>query len=111
MTEENKEEILELSSEQLEEMLGNSDSYQLPPIEIGFEDYDEKEFKRGLNDASYLAGYITALFNAGISEAFVLDYLLNQETIKHNLDVAKLNKETSIEVSKNQKAVQEQYQL
>jgi regulator of PEP synthase PpsR (kinase-PPPase family) len=53
----------------------------------------------------------TAEFVSRASEAFVLDYLLNQEAIKHNLEVAKLNKETSIEVSKNQKITADKYEL
>jgi hypothetical protein len=109
--EEKKEEILEIDADQLQELMNNADIDKLPPIEIGFEDYDVKEFERGLHDTSYLAGCVTALLNAGVSESFVLDYLLNKETIKHNLETARINKEMNIEMSKNQKASQEKYEL
>jgi hypothetical protein len=109
---EKKEEILELNADQLEELLNNSDiDDKLPPIEIDFDDYDIDEFQRGLNDASYLAGKVTALLNCGLSEGFILDYLLNQETIKHNLETARINKDMNVEMSKNQKATQEKYEL
>ena len=112
MEEQNKDEILELNEEQLESLLGGvTDIDKLPPIEIGFEDYDVDEFDRGIKDTSYTVGVITALFNAGLSESSVLDYLLSTETIKHNIEVAKLNKETNIEISKNHKATQEKYEL
>jgi hypothetical protein len=109
--EEKKEQILEIDADQLEELMSASDIDKLPPIEIDFEDYDIKEFQRGIHETSYVCGQITALFNAGLSESSVLDYLLSTQTIKHNIDVAKLNKETNIEVSKNQKASQEKYEL
>jgi hypothetical protein len=109
--EEKKEEILELDADQLEELLNNSDMDKLPPIKIDFEDYDVKEFQRGIHEISYVCGQITALFNAGLSESSVLDYLLSTQTIKHNIDVAKINKEMNVEMSKNQKATQEKYEL
>jgi len=113
MTEQNKEEqILELDPEQLEEYLsGSPDSDKLPPIEIPFEFYDDSEFYKGIKDASYLSGHITALLNAGLTEGFVLDYLLNQMNVKHNLEVAKINANMNIEMSKHAKATQEKYEL
>lgn len=110
MSEQNKEEILEIGSEELQELLGASDD-KLPPIEIPMEWYDTDEFHKGIHEGSYLAGYITSLLNVGVSESFVLDLLMNKETIKHNIEVAKINKEMNIEMSKNQKATQEKYEL
>jgi hypothetical protein len=111
MEEQNKDEILELNEEQLELLGGVTDTDKLPPFEIEFEQYDVDEFDRGIKETSYVCGKITALFNAGFSEGSVLDYLLSTETIKHNLEIAKINKETNIEMSKNQKAAQEKYEL
>jgi hypothetical protein len=108
MSEQNKEEILDIEG-QIEDLLSGID--KLPPFEIELEQYDLEGFDKGIKDTSYTVGVITALFNAGFSESSVLDYLLSTETIKHNLEVAKINKETSIEMSKNQKAAQEKYEL
>lgn len=109
MSEETKEQIFELDENQLQEMLGGSD--KLPPIEIPFEFYNDEEFYRGISETSYLSGVITAMLNAGVSESFVLDYLLNKENITHNIEVAKINKEMNIEMSKSQKATQEKFEL
>jgi hypothetical protein len=109
MEEQAKEQILELDAEQLEELMSGSD--KLPPIEIPFEFYDDKQFYQGIKDTSHIAGVITALLNTGVSESFVLDYLLSKDTIAHNIKVAEINKETNIEVAKNAKLAQEKYEL
>jgi hypothetical protein len=109
MEEQAKEQILELDAEQLEEYLSGSD--KLPPIEIPFEFYDDKQFYQGIKDTSHIAGVITALLNTGVSESFVLDYLLSKDTIAHNIEVAKINKDTNVEVAKYAKLKQEQYEL
>ena len=112
MEEQNKDEILELNEEQLESLLGGvADIDKLPPIEIELDQYDLEEFQRGINETSYIAGVVTALLNAGVTEGFALDYILNKETIKHNLETSKINKEMNIEMSKNHKATQEKYEL
>lgn len=110
MTEENKDQVVEVDADQLQELLGGSDD-RLPPIEIPFEFYDADEFHRGLKETSYAAGVITAMLNAGVTEGFVLDYLLNKETIKHNIESAKLNKEMNIEIAKHTRAAQEKQEL
>ena len=111
MTEQKKEEILELDSEQLEEFLSGSASDKLPPFQLVHEDYDIEEFERGIKETSHLAGVITAMLNVGVSENFVLDYLLSQATIKHNLKTAELNKEMNVEISKNHKTANDKYEL
>ncbi|MGM7720505.1 hypothetical protein [Metabacillus sp. Hm71] len=110
MEEQNKEEILELDPEQLEELLGGSDD-KLPPIEIPMEFYDADEFHRGIEDTSHLAGVITALLNTGVDQGFVLDYLLNKQTIEHNLETARITKEMNIEIAKHQKLSAEKQEL
>ena len=84
---------------------------KLPPIEIPFEWYDTDQFYKGVKDASYSAGVITALLNAGVSESFVLDYLLSKDSIEHNIKVAEINKSMNVEVAKNAKLSQEKYEL
>ena len=55
---------------------------------VGLVNYDKKEFIRGVNDFSYLAGGFTALRNAGVSssEALTLIQLqLEVKSVKHQL--------------------------
>jgi hypothetical protein len=114
MTEQNKEEILEIDEEQLDqlqELLSGSESDKLPPIVLDIEAYDADEFDRGIKEASYIAGVVTALLNAGVTEGFALDYILNKETIKHNLETAKINKDMHVEISKNHKAAEEKFTI
>jgi hypothetical protein len=111
MTDQIKEEILEIDSEQLEELLGGSDNDKLPPIEIPFEFFDEKEFYRGIDDTSHLAGVVTALLNTGLSEQAVMDYLLNKATIEHNIRAAEINRDMNVEVARNQRLVAEKHEL
>lgn len=109
MEEQNKEEILEIDADQLQELMSGSD--KLPPIEIPFEFYDDKEFYRGIKETSHLAGVITAILNTGVSEGFVLDYLMNKDSIAHSIKVAEITREMNVEMVKNQKAAQEKYEL
>lgn len=111
MEELNKEEVLEIDQEQLEEYLNGSDIDKLPPIQLELDAYDQAEFQRGIDEASYVAGVATALFNAGLSESSVLDYILTTASIKHNKEAAVINKEMNIEISKNTKVASEKYEL
>lgn len=104
------EQFVEIDAEQLQELMDGSDD-KLPPIEIPMEFYDTEEFHKGIKETSYLSGVITALLNTGVSEGFVLDYLLNKETIKHNIKTAEINKEMNIEIAKNQRIVTEKHEL
>jgi hypothetical protein len=106
---EEQEKVLEIDAEQLEEFMNVPEN--LPPIEIGLEDYDLEEFQRGIKETSHLAGVITALFNTGVSESFILDFLMNKDSIEHSIKVSNINKEMNIEVAKNAKLTQEKYEL
>lgn len=109
MTEQSEEKVLELDPEQLDELLSVSD--KLPPIELDLGEFNQKDFKQGILDSSYAAGVITALLNTGVSESFVLDYLLSKESVEHNLKVAQINKEMNIEISKNHKVTNDKLEL
>lgn len=100
-------------SEAISELLGEEECSEdrLPPIEIDLETYNEDSFMKGIDDASYLSGYITALFNAGCSEDFILTYLLNKETIEYNLESLKINNATQVEIAKHQKVILEKEEL
>jgi hypothetical protein len=106
---EEQEKVLEIDADQLEEYMSGSE--KLPPIEIPFEFYDTDEFYQGIKDTSHIAGVITALLNTGVTESFVLDYLLSKDSIAHNIKVAEINKSMNVEVAKNAKLAQEKYEL
>ena len=107
MEENKRKELIDLG--EVEELLDDID--KMPPIEIDLESYDQEQFFKGIEDSSYLCGKITAMLNAGCSEDFVLTYLLNKETIEHNLDTLKLSNQAQIEISKNQKVLLEKQEL
>jgi hypothetical protein len=116
MSELNNNEVTEvegIDAEQLEELIssmGGSED-KLPPILIDVDDFDKEEFVRGIHEASFLAGKVTALLNTGLSEQGVLDLILSQDSIIHNIEVANINKSMNIEVSKNKITSQEKYEL
>ncbi|WP_025912057.1 hypothetical protein [Priestia flexa] len=110
MSEEVNEQVLELDPDQLQELIGEQ-SDTLPPIEIELDAYDQGEFQKGIDETSHLAGVITALLNTGVTEGFVLDYLLNKATIEHNLETAKINKDMNIEMVKHQRVVADKHEL
>jgi hypothetical protein len=73
--------------------------------------YDTDEFFKGISETSYLAGVITAILNTGVSESFILDYLMNKDSIAHSIKVSEINKEMNIEIAKNQKLTVEKNEL
>lgn len=106
-----EQEVEEILTELVE---GQSDKIQ--PIEFSTENlidvaFDEKAFQDGMSEISKTCGIISGLFNVGCSEAFILDLILNRETIKHNIESAIISKETSIEVAKSQKAIMDKQEL
>lgn len=107
------------TEEQVEEMLQELvDQYEdkIPPIQFITEnltevEFDEKAFQEGINEISKTCGIITGLFNVGCSEAFILDLILNRETIKHNLESAKINNDANVEIAKQQKVIMDKQEL
>lgn len=90
---------------------GDGGDDRLPPIEIDLDTYDEDKFFNGIDDASYLSGYITGLLNAGVSEDFVLTFLINEKTIEYNLKTIEMNNATQVEIAKHQKVILEREEL
>jgi len=80
-------EPLEISSDNLVE----DDNIQL----------DNNEFKSGLKDASYYAGFYTGLINSGLSMDDSVTLILNKMNVDHSLQVTSMNANASIECSKN----------
>jgi len=88
----------------------------IPPFELNTDSisdaqFDEKEFKKGIKDISFICGQITGLINCGISPIEALGFVVNRETIQHNLDSAKISKEMNIEVAKHQSIQLDKTQL
>ena len=90
---------------------GGEGDDRLPPIEIDLDTYNEEEFFKGIDDASYNCGVITAMLNSGVSEDFVLTYLINKETIEYNLKTIEMNNATQVEIAKHQKVILEREEL
>lgn len=63
---------------------------------------DDEKFQDGLDDISFVCGQITGLINIGIDPVDALNYLVNLDVLKNNLEMGKVNKETSIQVAKEQ---------
>lgn len=87
-----------------------SPDFNLPPIMLNTENlvdmqYDEDAFMLGVYEGSKIAGYITALRNAGVSESFILQLISNRDILKNNLKITESNNHASIEMSKNQKVL------
>lgn len=71
-----------------------------PNVVLELEDYDMEAFQKGIDDHSYIAGAITAVLNAGVTEQFALEYLLNRDTINYNLKASEINKDLNIQLAK-----------
>ena len=65
---------------------------------------DVQKFREGIESVSFLCGAITALVNVGINPNKAMNYLIDKEAaesaMRHNIDIANIQKETSIETSK-----------
>lgn len=110
MSENKLSEVINEELEGLVEETNYTDTL-LPPIEIDLDTYNQEDFMKGIDDASYLAGFITGILNAGVSEEFVLTYLINKETIEYNIKSIELNNKANVEISKNQKIMLERQEL
>jgi hypothetical protein len=81
--------------------------YFCDPIYIDSEpmeeiNYDKSEFENGMKDASYFAGFFTGLVNAGMNTEDALNIILSKIGIENNIKMAQINKDTTIQASKNQ---------
>ena len=88
----------------------------LPAIELDLSNIfdckiNKEKFQKGLDSGSEILGFITALKQGGLDSSVALNILLNEHTILHNIEMAKINSETSKEVSKNQMVVAEKHDL
>ena len=77
----------------------------------GIAEYNEVEFKKGLDDVSYVCGQITGLRNCGLSSKDALDYLITVQTLKHNMEVSEITSNMNIEVAKYVKRQAEEQEM
>jgi hypothetical protein len=90
--------------------------YMYPPIDMNSESvedskYNLDEFKCGIKDASYYAGFFTALVNSGMNTEDAINVLLTDVNIKVNIKLAEINKDTAIQSSKNTALVSEKQMI
>ena len=60
--------------------------------------FDKTNFQKGMKDASYLCGMLTALMNVGISAVDALAYYMNESTMDNNIKLNEMVNE--VEMSK-----------
>ena len=107
------------TEQEVEEFLSEfaeQQSDKILPIEFSTENlvdvkFDEKAFQEGMSEISKTCGIISGLFNVGCGEAFVLDYLLNQQTIDYNLKNAEITKDMNVEIARHQKVIMDKQEL
>lgn len=68
------------------------------------EELNKEEFSKGVYDVSYLCGAISALVSVGINPNKAMDYIVDKEAtsigMKHNIDMANIQKDISVETAK-----------
>lgn len=88
-----KEELIQVI-EELSNPMVDMDSVCGTPV-------DADEFDKGVVKASYYAGIFQTLISAGMSADNAYEVVLNEHTSLYNKELAKLNNDTQIEISKN----------
>lgn len=90
--------------ELLECEFGNTeDDYFFIPIDCTDQTelkIDNKLFSDGMKEYSAAAGAITVLCNAGLKPSEALEYIINKDTIKHNIEVSNITANATIESAK-----------
>jgi len=98
------------------ELVGNEDSNEdgaLPPVELYRDnleeiiEFDSTEFKKGLKEGSKVAGFITALLNAGLTNQQALDYIMNKEVIHNNAKTLDTTSKTQLKMAELQSILSE----
>lgn len=90
-----------------------SEDGTLPPIELYRDnleeiiEFDSTEFEKGLKEGSRVAGFITALLNAGLTNQQALDYIMNREVIASNARTSDLNSKTQLKMAELQSILSE----
>lgn len=110
---------LEVSTEELMEILGQSDKQELiyfrEPLEFEDEKMTElvntKEFVDGKAEATYWCGMWNTMLNAGIPEQLAIELILSHQTNKANEVIQTMNVDMNKEMSKNQLIMAEKNQL
>jgi hypothetical protein len=101
----------ELTQEQFQEETYVTSPVELEMSDVEFLDINQNEFAKGINEASYISGYYTALVNSGMSLEFAQNYLLNVLACNMSIEIAKINAQSNVDVSKHQQIVMEKNSL
>lgn len=114
---------IEITDEQIAEMLGSLQSQQKEQELIFFRDpieFDEeemtmltntKEFIEGQSLGAKLAGLYSTLVNFGFEMNSAMEVVMNQQTIEHNLEVQNISKDMNVDMAKFQSIQVEKNQL
>lgn len=81
----------------------DDESYDFLPIECNELEnckIDAEDFQKGLDNISFVCGQVTGLINIGFTPSQALEYVINLETIAHNLDVTNIGAKASVECAK-----------
>lgn len=76
--------------------------YFANPYIVGWGLYNKEAFKKGINNVSEICGMYSAFISDGMSVDDAMALIINMQNINMNIELAKINKETQIEVAKNQ---------
>lgn len=72
---------------------------------------NKQEFNRGLKDSSYISGFYTGLINVGFDHEYAINLILTKMHSDMNIEMAKINANSNVEVSKNTPMVLEKQQV
>lgn len=92
------------------------ESNDISPIELDIDNvintqFDEDEFKKGVNSISFICGQITGLINVGIPATEAIGYVMNNEVLKQNKDVTILTGKNNLEIAKARKIAIEKNEI
>lgn len=108
-TDEATDRVEEITLDELMELKGASEQQEivLPPVDLNLNNItglslDTAEFQRGLERASEIAGYVTALKNVGLENSVIFELIATEWGIDLNKEISEIQSDTSIEIAKHQ---------
>ncbi len=72
---------------------------------VDIEGYNSEEFQKGIKKASEECGIFTAYLGVGMTNVQAYELILTKLSLEHAQEIAKMNNNTAIEVSKNQSII------
>jgi len=93
-------EQMDIAGLESEESLEFNVGITLDVSELENTKYLKKDFIKGINDYSYVAGAITAITNAGVSAQEALTYVLNMKLVDANIKMTDARCKAQVEAAK-----------